>query len=89
MNSYLTDNIIEYFKQLPDRIRKLAKKNYLLWKGNPQHPSIDFKNVKSVNNIYSIRIGLGYRALGTVEGEDIIWFWVGSHSDYDKLIGKG
>lgn len=86
MNSYLTDDFIKCFKKLPDRIKKLAKKNYRLWKENPNHPSLEFKRIESEHIVYSIRVGLGWRALGVKENDGIIWFWIGSHSDYDKLI---
>ncbi len=38
--------------------------------------------------IYSVRIGLDYRALGVREGDDIVWFWIGSHADYDRLVSQ-
>lgn len=34
----------------------------------------------------SVRVALGYRALGVVRGKDILWFWIGSHADYDRLV---
>jgi hypothetical protein len=44
------------------------------------------KRVHEHNPIYSVRIGLHYRALGLKEDDTIIWFWIGSHAEYDKLI---
>jgi hypothetical protein len=32
-----------------------------------------------------VRIGLGYRALGIRTGDEVVWFWIGSHADYDQL----
>ena len=52
---------------------------------NPSHPSLQFKKVDEPN-VYSVRVGLGYRALGVLEGSDIVWFWIGPHSEYDKMI---
>jgi hypothetical protein len=58
-----------------------------LFKQNPSHPGLNFKKMDGQNNIYSVRIGLGYRALGqVVDGSDIVWFWIGAHADYDKLV---
>lgn len=37
-------------------------------------------------DIYFVRVSLGYRALGQMTGTDIVWFWIGSHADYDKLL---
>jgi len=57
-----------------------------LFRRNPSHPGLNFKKVDEENNIYSARIGRGYRALGQLEGSEIVWFWIGPHSEYDRLI---
>jgi hypothetical protein len=53
---------------------------------NSSHPSLQFKKIHSEENLYSIRIGKGWRALGLMEKGSIYWFWIGSHADYDQLI---
>jgi hypothetical protein len=88
VKSHLTNDFIKCFLNLPERVKNLARKNYLVWKENPYHPSLNFKEIKSGTNIYSVRIGIGWRALGITKDDCIIWFWIGSHSDYDKLIQK-
>ncbi len=35
---------------------------------------------------WSARICLRYRALAVESGEDLVWFWIGTHADYDKLV---
>lgn len=87
MKSHLTKEFIKQFDMLPERIKKLAAKNYKIWQSNPYHPSLNFKEIDSTNHIYSVRIGIGWRALGIVRDNTIIWFWIGSHSDYDKILG--
>lgn len=57
-----------------------------LFRLNPAHPGLNFKKVDDQNEIYSARVGLGYRALGQMDGEDIVWFWIGPHTEYDKLL---
>jgi hypothetical protein len=88
MKSELTGDFIGLFAKLPNRIKILARKNYRIWKQNPAHPSLNFKEVKIGTNIYSVRIGIGWRAIGIIKDEIIIWFWIGSHSDYDNLLNK-
>jgi hypothetical protein len=61
MNSELTTEFIKLFRQLPNRIQKTAKKNYQLWKQNPQHPSVEFKKLKTSSAVYSVRAGIGWR----------------------------
>ena len=72
------------YKSLPKNVRELADKNFELLKTDPKHPSLHFKQI---GNLWSVRVGRHYRALGlNKEEEGIIWFWIGSHADYDKLI---
>jgi hypothetical protein len=86
--SHLTEGFRERFRRLPERIQRTAKKNYLLWKQDPSHPSLEFKRVHPRRPIYSVRVGTGWRAVGLREGDVILWFWIGSHNDYDKLIDQ-
>lgn len=90
MNSSRTKRFHELFLLLPQRVQETAQKNYQLWKSNPFHPSLEFKEVKPKERIWSVRVGIGWRALGVMKpGEEkIVWFWVGSHADYDKILGK-
>lgn len=71
-------------KALPSRIRRLADSNFQLLKSNPRHPSLHFKRI---GRFWSARVGLHFRALGIDVPEGVVWFWIGSHADYDKLVG--
>ncbi len=88
MTSHLTDDFQDCFAQLPDRIKRLARKNYKIWKDNPSHPSLEFKRVSQKSPVYSVRVGIGWRATGICRNQIIIWFWIGSHAEYDKLLKK-
>ena len=65
-----------------------ARLAYRLFRDNPEHPSLRFKPVHPTRPIYSARVGLGYRALAVRDGEAVIWFWIGSHADYDHLLKR-
>ncbi|MCY3872205.1 MAG: hypothetical protein OXG87_21875 [Gemmatimonadetes bacterium] len=86
MTSQLTRDFIRCFQKLPDRVKVIARKNYKLWKENIAHPSLEFKRVHPTQAIYSVRIGMGWRALGIVVDNVILWFWIGPHSEYDTLV---
>lgn len=73
------------FARLPEDIQEQARRAYRLFRTDPNHPGLRFKKIEQSENVYSVRIGLGYRALGTLEGSTILWFWIGSHADYDRL----
>ena len=73
------------FEGLPLEVRALAEKSFALLKQNPKHPSLHFKRLSG--DIWSIRVGRSYRALA-VEGIGCFqWFWIGTHSEYDRLVG--
>jgi hypothetical protein len=73
----------EAYAGLPEQVRALADKTYVLLKENPQHPSLHFKKV---GRFWSVRVGLRYRALAVEADGNLIWFWIGSHTDYDALV---
>jgi hypothetical protein len=73
MNSHITHKFREAFSELPADIRKQARQVYRLFIENPHHPSLRFKPIHPTRPIYSVRIGLNYRAVGIHEGDDIIW----------------
>lgn len=89
MKSELTQEFITLFKKLPTRIQQSTRNNFKLWKKNPYHPGIEFKKLKSTESIYSVRVGIGWRALGVkTNSNTIVWFWIGNHNDYDRLISR-
>lgn len=88
MRSRTTRAFRESYAGLPESIRNQADRSYARFQTDPHHPSLRFKKVHATRPIYSVRVSLEYRAVGVLEGDNIIWFWIGSHSDYDKLLSK-
>jgi hypothetical protein len=87
VNSHTTRQFRELFAALPAHVRQQAQDAYALFQQNPSHPGLRFKQVNSgPPPVYSARVGIGYRALGAVEGDTVVWFWIGSHADYDRLL---
>jgi hypothetical protein len=73
------------YRGLPKDIRDLADRNYATLKVDPSHRSLHFKKI---GELWSARVGLHYRALATECNGDLVWFWIGSHAEYDKLVGR-
>jgi hypothetical protein len=71
---------------MPKHAQQQAREAYHLFREDPSHPGLRFKQVNADPPIYSARVGIGYRALGGLDGDTIVWFWIGSHADYDKLL---
>ena len=82
MESRTTERFRKSFDDLPKKIKEDAKKVFKSWKSNPHQKSFKFKKIHDKENIYSVRIGISWRALGIKENNTVNWFWIVSHSDY-------
>ena len=71
------------YRKLPEPVRALADTSFALLKADPRHPSL---HLKKVGRYWSVRVGLSYRALAVPVDEGLLWFWIGSHAEYDRLI---
>ena len=80
----MTSRFRKRFAELSPELQTEAAKAYRLFKENPHHPSLQFKKIEA--DTYSVRISIGCRALGVLEGDTIYWFWIGSHAEYDRMI---
>ena len=85
MKHLASERFWQRFYALPEHVQQLARRNYALLRQNPTHPSLHFKFVKE-GEYRSVRVGLHYRALGLPVPEGVLWFWIGSHAEYDRLI---
>jgi hypothetical protein len=86
VNSHTTAEFRKAFAKLPPDVQRQARRTFRQFQRNPDHPGINFKPVHPNRSVYSVRVGRGYRAVGIWEGEEMIWYWIGSHADYDRLI---
>lgn len=85
MNSFTTSDFWQAYAELPPEIKNQAQKVYQLWQENQQHPSLHFKKVGK--QLWSARVTNNHRALALKKGEDYYWFWIGSHDEYEKILG--
>jgi hypothetical protein len=89
---YRTSSVTREFRQqlarLPVTVQEQASRAYALWRSDPYHTSLQFKRVSPRQPIYSVRVGLGYRALRLREEDHIYWFWIGPHAGYDELLRR-
>ncbi len=89
MNRLRSDAYWRYFEELPPEVRVQAEKNYALWKENPKHPSLRFKQIHPDMPIFSYRVGLRYRTVG-VQAPDgrVVWFWIGPFEAFQDIVRK-
>ena len=86
MRSHTTRRFRAQLAALPEGVRAQARTAYRLFQRDPGHPSLQLKKVHPARPIYSVRISLDYRAAGVLVGEEIVWFFIGRHAVYDKLL---
>lgn len=72
------------YERLDPETRKLAEKNFQLLQSDAHHPSLHFKRV---GRFWSARVGLNHRAVSVRRDDDFVRFWIGTHAEYDRLIG--
>ena len=86
MRSRTNPRFKKAFQKLPEHVQRQAREAYRTFVRDGNHPSLQFKQVHPSKPIFSARVGLGYRALAVRDADDLIWFWIGSHAEYDRLI---
>lgn len=84
MNHYASPEFWQSYHSLPVAIQRLADRCFEQLKRDPKYPSLHFKKV---GRFRSARVGEHYRAVGVESSDGIVWFWIGPHAEYDKLIG--
>ncbi|MCC6868560.1 MAG: hypothetical protein IT522_07030 [Burkholderiales bacterium] len=84
MNHYASPEFWVLYRALPADVRALADKSFALLKADSRHPSL---RLKRIEHFQSVRVGLYYRALGVAVEDGISWFWIGTHAEYDKIVG--
>lgn len=83
MRHFATPGFWQRYHELPPDTRALADEKYALLKADPSHPSLHFKKV---GRFWSCRVGLRHRVLGVDRKQGVVWFWIGTHAEYDRLV---
>ena len=83
MKHFSSPSFWQLYNKLPKHLQNLADDSFSRLKTNPRHPSL---HLKKVGHYWSVRIGKRHRALGVNKNNGILWFWIGSHTEYDQLI---
>jgi hypothetical protein len=86
VKSETTRKFRELFSRAPQPLQEKIGDAHVLWMENPGHPSLRFKKVHDHLPIYSARIDLDWRAVGLLQNDTMIWFWVGPHDEYERLL---
>jgi hypothetical protein len=85
MNHVTTASFWLAYNALPEVVRRQADRDHELLEQDPQHPSL---HLKKAGRFWSVRAGMGHRALAVKDGENFVWFWIGRHDEYERLIKR-
>lgn len=78
--------VLAAISRSPGRRPTRRQARHRLFQANPGHPGLHFKKLEGEEHIYSARIGLDYRAFAVINNDRVVWYWIGSHADYDRLV---
>jgi hypothetical protein len=79
---------------LPERIREAADAAYSQFLADPNQPSLahhplqDTRRGRHRKGSYAVSVTRRYRAIYVPDGNDNVWYWIGSHEDYNNFTGK-
>lgn len=85
MRSSTTSRFREAYRRLTPELRRVAREKFRLWLREPRHPSLHFKRV---GQFWSVRINDSCRAIAREHEGAVYWLWIGSHDEYERLIGR-
>ena len=88
MRSQTTEAFRKLLSLAPQGIQAKAKQAYEIWSENPAHPSLRYKKIHNTLPEYSVRIDLNWRAVGVLKNEVMVWFWIGPHDEYERLLSR-
>jgi hypothetical protein len=80
-----TESFWRGYHELPAEIRKQADKQFALLRDNHRHPSLQLKQIRAM---WSVRVNDDYRTLALEEAGGFAWFWIGKHSEYDRILRR-
>jgi hypothetical protein len=87
LKSHINPSFCKLFAALPAEVQEQARGAHHLFRANPRHPGLNFKRVHTTERYVSARVGRSYRAVGIMaESDEVVWFWIGPHEEYEKIL---
>ena len=82
-----------YFQDLPEKIQKSVRKAIRMYEESPRakglmlHRLKDNKRGSHFDGSWSVRVNQQYRAIFVIVNGKALWYWVGTHNDYNRFSG--
>jgi len=84
VTSRRTAEFWQLYRDLPKRTQAATRKAYNMFRENPAHPALRLERLTSDPRAWSVRITRDYRAVALRTGDDWLWFWIGTHREFDR-----
>ena len=88
MTSRGTTEFWQLYRNLPPEIRLAAQETYRKFSSNPAHPGLQLERLRADPRAWSVRVSRNFRAVALRRGDDWLWFWIGSHQDFDRRFPR-
>ena len=84
----------EQLSVLPAEVIELTKKAARFFHDNTSHRSLRHHELKPTKKgqhtagSFSVSVNMQYRAIYVVANDGVnVWYWIGTHADYDVFVG--
>ena len=84
MKHHASPEFWQCYHRLPLEVQRTADRAFERLKSDRHHPSIHWKKI---DDYWSARAGLHHRALAVRVHDGLLWFWIGTHAEYDGIVG--
>jgi hypothetical protein len=83
-----TTDFWRLYHALSPEVRQAAQNAFQKFLDNPAHPSLQLERLRSDARVWSVRVTRNYRAVARRYENDWLWFWIGSHKEFDRRFPK-
>lgn len=90
MANLQTPSFRKLFSKLDPTVQRLARKAYVQYRRDPKLVNFESKGRLKVRGktcvVYGARINDNWRALAILIDSKYYWYWIGTHTDYDRML---
>jgi hypothetical protein len=84
VKSVATKRFWKLYRALPAEARGQAREAFRLFQADPSHPGLSLERLRSDPDSWAARVSRSYRAVARKHEDTMIWYWIGTHADFDR-----
>jgi len=86
VHSHTTKSYRAALQGLSPEARRQAREADEQFRNDPFSPGLHFEEVNAQKHIWSACITRHIRVLGIRDRDEIAWYWIGTHREYEKRM---